>query len=99
MNLFNDTPATEALGLLGWENLETQRAKPKAKQMCKIVNGLAPYCLTDLFINKNDISHHKLRDPPPHCRYRYPKMNIEKKKRFCQSEAKLWNSLPATLRR
>lgn len=37
MNLFN---ATEALGLLGWENLETQRAK--AKILYKIVNGLAP---------------------------------------------------------
>ena len=83
MNLFNDTPATEALGQLGWENLETQRAKPKAKQMYKIVNGLAPYCLIDLFISKNDISHHKLRRSSTSLQIPLLKNEYRKKKRLC----------------
>ena len=32
----------DALGPLGWENLQTQRDKAKAKQMYKVFNGLVP---------------------------------------------------------
>jgi len=49
MNLSNNTPTIEALNALGWETLETQRAKSKAQQMYKVSNGLAPNCFADLF--------------------------------------------------
>ena len=83
MNLFNATPVTEALCLLGWENLETQRAKAKAKEMYKIVNGLAPQCLTDLFISKNDISHYKLRGSSNSLQLPLPKTEFARVEQNC----------------
>jgi hypothetical protein len=46
---------------LGWETLETQQAKTKAKQMYKVLNGLAPSCLSDLFSSKTNITDYNLR--------------------------------------
>ena len=54
MNLSNDTHAIEALNALGWENLETQRAKSKAKQMYKVINDLPPNCLAYLFSSEKN---------------------------------------------
>ncbi|EDO35296.1 predicted protein, partial [Nematostella vectensis] len=45
----NEDPASGALAELGWDTLEVQWTKTKAKQMYKVINGLAPSCLTDLF--------------------------------------------------
>ena len=58
MNLSNDTPTIEALNALGWETLETQRAKSKAKQMYKV----APDFLVDLSSSKKNITRYNLRD-------------------------------------
>ena len=49
MNFSNDISGLEAIKALGWENLETRRAKSKAKTMYKVLNNLAPSLLTDLF--------------------------------------------------
>ena len=61
MNLSNDTPVIEALNALRWETLETQRAKSKAKQIYKVINGLAPNCLADIFSSKKRTTHYNLR--------------------------------------
>ena len=42
MNLRYNTPGIEAINALGWEPLETRRAKSKVKQMYKVLNDLAP---------------------------------------------------------
>jgi predicted fused transcriptional regulator/phosphomethylpyrimidine kinase len=41
MNLRYNTPDIEAINALGWESLETRRAKSKVKQMYKVLNDLA----------------------------------------------------------
>ena len=41
MNLRYNTPGIEAINALGWEPLETRRAKSKVKQMYKVLNDLA----------------------------------------------------------
>ena len=60
----NDIPGSEALDMLGWEALETRRAKTKAVHMYKVLNGLAPSSLADLFVPKSDITEYV---PIPHC--------------------------------
>ena len=42
LSVNNDTQGSEALGVLGWELLQTRQAKSKAVKMYKVVNGLAP---------------------------------------------------------
>ena len=50
MGMKNDTPALEAITALGWETLESYRAKSKAVQMYKVLNDLAPNALVNLFM-------------------------------------------------
>ncbi len=52
MNMGYNTPGMEAINALGWETLETRRAKSKVKQMYKVLNGLAPSSLAALFVHK-----------------------------------------------
>ena len=93
----NDTPGSEALDMLGWEPLETRRAKTKAVHMYKVLNGLAPSSLADLFVPKSDITEYDLRGS--HTSLQLPHPKTEKLKRsFSYSEAMLWNSLPTDLR-
>lgn len=61
MNMTNDTPASQALNALGWETLQTQRAKSKAITMFKVLNYLAPSPLTELFVPKNNVTDYNLR--------------------------------------
>ena len=49
LGMSNDIPGSEALDMLGWEPLETRRAKTKALHMYKVLNGFAPSSLADLF--------------------------------------------------
>ena len=41
LGMSNDIPGSEALDMLGWEPLETRRAKTKPVHMYKVLNGLA----------------------------------------------------------
>jgi len=92
MNLSNDTPTIEASNAFGWETLETQRTNSKAKQMYKVVSGLAPDSLADLFSSKKNTTHCNLRGSSTSLQLPLPKTECLKK-RFCHSGAKLWNSL------
>ena len=83
--------------MLGWEPLETRRAKTKAVHMCRVLNGLAPSSLANLFVPKSDITEYDLRGS--HTSLQPPHPKTEKlKKSFYYSRAKLWNSLPTDLR-
>ena len=61
MNLRYNTPGIEAINALGWEPLETRRAKSKVKQMYKVPNDLAPSSLATLFVRKRNITEYDLR--------------------------------------
>ena len=60
LGMSNDTPGFEALGMLGWESLEIRRAKAKAVYIYKVLNGLAPNSLNDLFVSKSDITDYNI---------------------------------------
>ena len=60
LGMSNDTPGFEALGMLGWESLEIRRAKAKAVYMYKVLNGLAPNSLNDIFVSKSDITDYNI---------------------------------------
>ena len=93
----NDIPGSEALDMLGWEPLETRRAKTKAVHMYKVLNGLAPSSLAELFVPKSDITEYDLRGSHTSLQLSRPK-TAKLKKSFSYSGAKLWNSLPTDLR-
>ena len=97
MNMGYNTPAMEAINALGWETLETRRAKSKVKQMYKVLNGLSPSSLAALFVNKRNITEYDLRGSSISLQLALPK-NRNLKKSFCYDGAKLWNSLPADMR-
>ena len=86
-----------ALGMLGWESLETRRAKAKAVYMYKVLNGLAPKSLNDLFVSKSDITEYDPRGSYTSLQLPHPKTE-KLKKSFSFCGAKLWNSLPTDLR-
>ena len=97
MNLRYYTPDMEALNDIGWETLETQGAKSKAKQMYKVLNDLAPSSLATLFVHKRNITKYDLRGS--FTSLQLPLPNTENlKKSFCYDRAKLWNSLSADVR-
>ena len=97
LGMSNDTPGFEALGMLGWESLETRRAKAKAVYMYKVLNGLAPKSLNDLFVSKSDITEYDPRGSYTSLQLPHPKTE-KLKKSFSFCGAKLWNSLPTDLR-
>ena len=97
MGMKNDTPALEAITALGWETLESYRAKSKKVQMYKVLNDLAPNALVNLFMRKSDITDHELRGSSTSLQMPLPR-NEYMKKSFSYDRAKLWNFLPADLR-
>ena len=78
----NETPHQEALKALGWETLEIQRTKAKAKYMFRVVNGMAPACLADLFTRKQDVANYSLRGSSTSLQLPLPKIESAKKKLF-----------------
>ena len=61
MNFNNYISGPEAIKALGWETLETRRAKFKAKTMYKVLNNLALSSLAELFEHKRNITKYDLR--------------------------------------
>ena len=53
MNLRYNTPGIEAINALGWEPLETRRAKSKVKQMYKVLRGSSTSLQLPLPKNEN----------------------------------------------
>jgi hypothetical protein len=97
MGMTNDTPGLEAITALGWETLESQRAKSKAVQMYKALNDLAPNALVNLFMRKSDVTDYELRGSSTSLQIPFPRTENNKKS-FSYDGAKLWNSLPEDLR-
>ena len=51
-----------ALRTLGWEPLQTERKKAKARMMYKLLSKMDPKSLTNLFSNQNEKTNYDLRD-------------------------------------
>ena len=91
-----DTSASILLNRLDWDNLSTRRKKLKATLMLKIIKGLSPAYLQDVF---------SIRSTPYNLRDSEIKLNLPKPRtNYCKralgySGALLWNSLPVNLRK
>ena len=83
---------------LGWFSLSEMRKQQKAIMMYKIVNGLAPSYLADMFISQYGSQIYNLRNSA--LNFEIPNTRTELyKDSFAFSGAKIWNSLPEDLKR
>ena len=62
MNMNNDVESTVALNALGWQLLQAERKKAKAKLMLKLLNEMGPKSLSNRFNYKNELTDYELRD-------------------------------------
>ena len=97
LNLSNDVHHTIALHALGWEPLQTERKKAKAKVMYKVLNKTGPKSLTNLFSYKGEKTNYHLRDISRSLCLPKPRTN-NMKKSFMYDGAHLWNSIPKEIR-
>ena len=62
MNMSNNVDHLDALEVLDWKPLKTERIKAKSKLMFRLFNKMGPKSLTDLFTFKSEMTTYKLRD-------------------------------------
>ena len=90
----NEVDQQTVLNILGWEPLNQQRVKAKAKLMFKTLNNMGPNFKKITF--KTAILNHNLRDNSSSIRL--PKPNTNMKKSFMYDGASIWNSIPQYIR-
>ena len=93
----NDADSKIALDALGWEPLNVERKKAKAKLMFKLLNDMGPKSLSSLFSYKNENTHYELRDISNALVLPQPRTN-NMKKSFVFDAALTWNSIPRDIR-
>ena len=86
-----------ALNALTWQPLCKQRKKAKAKVIFKVLNNMAPKCLSEHFTYTNEKSNYDLRDCESKICLPQPRTNSMKKS-FIYNGAFIWNSLPKEIR-
>jgi hypothetical protein len=92
MNLKYNTPGIETINAIGWESLETRRAKSNVKQIdYKVLSDLTPSSLATLFVHKRNITEYDLRSFSSSLQLLLLKTE-NLKKSFCSDGTKLWNS-------
>ena len=85
------------LSQLGWASLEERRNQLKAVMMFKIVNGLAPAYLNDMFKADTGVTNYNLRNLNKSLAL--PKARTDfYRKSFVFTGAKIWNSLTHSLK-
>ena len=87
----------DLLAELGWLNLEAMRQRQKAILMFKVLNGLTPPYLSEMFTHETSFQNYGLRSSKmnlelPKCHTNYYKNSL------AFSGAKLWNDLPASVK-
>ena len=90
-----DSSATQLLESLHWDDLLKRRKKHKAFLIYKILNGLAPMYLRNIFTNR--ATPYTLRDNEAKLNLPKPRTNYLKRA-ICYDGASLWNSLPLDIR-
>ena len=94
-----DTDVEDLFSKLGWRKLSSQREIQKAIMVFKSLNGLTPEYLSDLFVNRSDVTEYLLRDSVNKLSaVPLPRTNFLKNS-FSYSAPLLFNSLPSDLRR
>ena len=86
-----------ALHALGWEPLQTERKKAKAKIMYTVLNKTGPKSLTNLFSYKSEKTNYHLRDISSGLCLLKPRAD-NMKNSFMYDGAHLWNSIPKEIR-
>ena len=95
MHLWNWSGSTP---VLGWQTLEEQRKKAKAKLMFQVLNNQGPKRLTNLFTSKSiETTRYNLREISSNVCIPTPRTNSLKKS-LSYHGAVLWNSLPVDLK-
>lgn len=89
--------STKMLTALNWCNLETRRNQQKGTLMYKIVNGMSPRYLNEMFIPLNEAHGHNLRNSEVDVKIPLPKSEYLKRS-FTYSGAVLWNGLPSMIK-
>ena len=97
LNVSNDVEHNIALHALGWEPLQMERKKAKAKIMYKLLNKMGPKSLTNLFSYKSEKTNYHLRDISSGLCLPKPRTN-NMKNSFMYDGAQLWNSIPKEIR-
>ena len=97
LNVSNDVEHNIALHALGWEPLQMERKKDKAKIMYKLLNKMGPKSLTNLFSYKSEKTNYHLRDISSGLCLPKPRTN-NMKNSFMYDGAQLWNSIPKEIR-
>ena len=97
LNVNDDVEPTIALRALGWEPLQMERKKAKAKIMYKLSNQMGPKSLTNLFSYKSKKTNYHLRDISSGLCLPKPRTN-NMKNSFMYDGAQLWNSIPKETR-
>ena len=69
----------DILTRLNWCDLETRRMQHKATLMYKVVNGMSPGYLTEMFTNVNKTHHYNLRDSKVNLKVPIPKTEYLKR--------------------
>ena len=93
----NDANHSIALRALGWEPLKAERKKGKAKMMYKVLNGMGPKSLTNLFSYKYEKTNYNLRDISSGLSLPKSRTN-NMKNNFMYDGAHLGNSIPKEIR-
>ena len=94
----NDVDHKIVLEKLGWQTLEEQRKKAKAKLMFKVLNDQGPKSLSKIFTPKNvETPKYNLRGISSAVCLPKPRTDSLKKS-FSYNGASTWNSLPAEIR-
>ena len=86
-------PINELLSKLGWFNLKERRKKQKALMMFKIMNGMTPAYLEDIFSNKIGRWVYNLRTSRWNQALPVVKTDYYRNS-FAYTGAKVWNTLP-----
>ena len=97
LNVSNDVEHNIALHALGWEPLQMERKKAKAKIMYKLLNKMGPKSLTNLFSYKSENTNYHLRDISSGLCLPKPRTN-NMKNSFMYDGTQLWNSIPKEIR-
>ena len=86
----------EILAAFAWSNLETQRNQQKSLLMYKILKGIAPGYLRELFTHVNEDNEYNLRSSDINVKIPQPYTEYLKRS-LSYDGAALWNSLPNSI--
>ena len=91
------TPSSDLLNKLGWSSLKEKRNKQKALMMFKIMNGMTPAYLEDIFTRNIGRSVYNLRISRRNLALPAVKTDYYRNS-FAYTGAKIWNALPDELK-